>query len=279
MPSTSPAPIVAASTPAMRSAFGSPRSASQRDAVARISSGGASSARPRMECAIARSGQYVSRWPYGRHCAIATDAVSSRAGSRAMNSSRSRLLPTPGAARTLTRNGRRSSNARFAVSSSCARSPCRPTSGTRGRDSWPCPMSRRHATGAALPLASIDRGLSNSKPCAARAVRSPTRIAHGSAACWSRAATFTASPVTSESAAVWSRAATTSPDCRPSRIGRRSPSWASSRTRSRISRAADRARPASSSCATGSPNTAMTASPMNFSSVPPWAATTSRAIA
>ena len=40
-----------------------------------------------------------------------------------------------------------------------------------------------------------------------------------------------------------------------------------------------RARAASSPWAGGSPNTAMTASPMNFSTVPPWAATTSLAIA
>ena len=34
---------------------------------------------------------------------------------------------------------------------------------------------------------------------------------------------------------------------------------------------------ASSSCSTGTPNTAMTASPMNFSTVPPWRSSTSRA--
>ena len=39
--------------------------------------------------------------------------------------------------------------------------------------------------------------------------------------------------------------------------------------RSRISTAARQARSASSSCAAGTPNTAITASPMNFSTVPP----------
>ena len=43
---------------------------------------------------------------------------------------------------------------------------------------------------------------------------------------------------------------------------------------SRISTAARTARRASSSCARGSPNTAITASPMNFSTVPPWRSTT-----
>ena len=40
--------------------------------------------------------------------------------------------------------------------------------------------------------------------------------------------------------------------------------------RSRISTAARTARSASSSCTCGIPNTATTASPMNFSTVPPW---------
>jgi len=46
--------------------------------------------------------------------------------------------------------------------------------------------------------------------------------------------------------------------------------------RSRISPAARTARRASSSCARGIPKTAMTASPMNFSTVPPWCSTTRR---
>jgi len=43
----------------------------------------------------------------------------------------------------------------------------------------------------------------------------------------------------------------------------------SSRAQSRIASAARTARSGSSSCATGAPNTAITASPMNFSTVPP----------
>ena len=48
-------------------------------------------------------------------------------------------------------------------------------------------------------------------------------------------------------------------------------------TRSTISSAARTARSASSSCATGVPQTAMTASPMNFSTMPPWRCTASEA--
>jgi hypothetical protein len=47
----------------------------------------------------------------------------------------------------------------------------------------------------------------------------------------------------------------------------------SSGSAARISDAARNARSASSSCAAGTPNTAITASPMNFSTVPPWRST------
>jgi hypothetical protein len=84
------------------------------------------------------------------------------------------------------------------------------------------------------------------------------------AACSSLAATFTASPVASRS----SVPATTSPVLTPTR-----PSIPSSGNASCISTAARQARSASSSCAAGTPNTAITASPMNFSTVPPWNST------
>jgi hypothetical protein len=50
----------------------------------------------------------------------------------------------------------------------------------------------------------------------------------------------------------------------------------SSGSASRISTAGRHARSASSSCAAGTPNTAITASPMNFSTVPPSRSTISR---
>jgi len=43
-----------------------------------------------------------------------------------------------------------------------------------------------------------------------------------------------------------------------------------------MSTAARTARRASSSCTCGTPNTAITASPMNFSTVPPWRSITAR---
>ena len=82
----------------------------------------------------------------------------------------------------------------------------------------------------------------------------------GSAACCNRAATFSASPVASRS----SVPVTTSPELTPIR-----PSIASPANAFRISIAARHTRNASSSWTVGTPNTAITASPMNFSTVPP----------
>ena len=189
-------------------------------------------------------------------------------------------MPTPAGATTLTMYGRRSSNDRRATSSSWSRSASRPTIGVDRRRvrTLATPISGRATTGTALPFASISTGAPNSKRSpTARTVRSPTRIPHCSAACWSRAAVFTGSPVTR----IWalaSREAMTSPPLTPRRIGVRVARAGSARTRSRRSIAADRARAGSSSCATGDPKTAMIASPMNFSTRPPCRSTKSVAM-
>ena len=108
-------------------------------------------------------------------------------------------------------------------------------------------------------------------------VSSPSRISPGCAACSIRFATLTASPVTKP----WpddESPATTSPVLMPIRISSRvaqlaSSSALSSESRARIAAAARTARSASSSCNVGAPKTAMTSSPMNFSTVPPWLST------
>ncbi len=108
----------------------------------------------------------------------------------------------------------------------------------------------------------------------ARKVRSPTSTSPGSAACCRRAATLTASPVTRKSRPMSEPVATT-PVLTPTRRIR---SWPWRRampvSRDRMPSAARTARSGSSSCAVGTPNTAMIASPMNFSTVPPNDATT-----
>jgi hypothetical protein len=128
------------------------------------------------------------------------------------------------------------------------------------------PSGRWIRSGALFPRASNSSGELNMKPGpAACAIRSLHTISQLPAPCWSLAARFTASPVTRKSLRSASMAATTSPVLSPTRIGSRSPRPGSSRTWSRNASAAAAARPASSSWAVGRPNTAMTASPMNFS--------------
>ena len=115
-------------------------------------------------------------------------------------------------------------------------------------------------TGSAWPRSSIGPISSTWKrPSVSRCAPGPIRIWPGSAACWRRAATFTASPVANVESV---DSVTTSPDSTPIRAGMS--------TVSRIPSAALMARSASSSCACGTPNAAMTASPANFSTVPPW---------
>ena len=127
-----------------------------------------------------------------------------------------------------------------------------------------------------LPFTSIVLGSENSNASiAADAVRSPTTISPGAAVCSSLAATFTASPVTKELPSRL-RPTTTSPLLTPIRRTSWSPN--SSCSLRRIATPARSARSASSSCAVGVPNAAMTASPTNFSTVPP-AASTSALIA
>ena len=103
---------------------------------------------------------------------------------------------------------------------------------------------------------------------------SPRSTSPGSAACCRRAATFTASPVARDPPAR-SSPTTTSPVFTPTRIAMLEAELArrdlvERRERAVISPAARTARSASSSWSTGTPNTATTASPMNFSTVPPW---------
>ena len=116
-------------------------------------------------------------------------------------------------------------------------------------------------TGSLLPFSeSGSVGSARILERTSRSVAAPISTSPVPAACSSRAATFTASPVTSVSPAP----ATTSPVLTPMRTCR--PSVA---TASRISIAARTARRASSSWTCGRPKTAIAASPMNFSTEPP----------
>ena len=153
------------------------------------------------------------------------------------------------------------------ASRSRSSSRLRPTIGASARRSvGSCTASRREAaTGSVFPFSAS--GSTVSVPTAWRtsaSVVSPINTSPGCAACSSRAATLTASPVASRS----SVPVTTSPVFTPMRA-----CTPSSGSASRIATAARQARRASSSCTCGTPKTAITASPMNFSTVPPCAST------
>ena len=137
------------------------------------------------------------------------------------------------------------------------------------------PSTRHASTGFRFPFAvTAGAGSIHVAFSTRRRVDAPMRISPGSADSSRRFAVLTASPVTS----VLPSPVTTSPLLIPIRIrssGRRSSasSALSSVSAACISTAARTARSASSSCSCGTPNTAMIASPMNFSIVPPWRST------
>ena len=123
-------------------------------------------------------------------------------------------------------------------------------------------------TGSAFPFASTGGAsrYSITREVALYVVSS-TRIPFTGASFCSRDAVLTTSPATSPRSApgLGSSATRTSPVLTAIRTS----SSSSSRTQSRIASAARTARSGSSSWAIGAPKTAMTASPMNFSTVPP----------
>jgi hypothetical protein len=133
--------------------------------------------------------------------------------------------------------------------------------------------ARHNLSGSVLPFTDTASNGSNSNTRDVAAyVASPTATPPTGAADWIRAAVFTASPVTnpSPSSGRALRATTTSPVLTPTRTDRSITADAlSSRIADRIANPARTARSASSSWATGAPKTAITASPTNFSTVPP----------
>ena len=140
----------------------------------------------------------------------------------------------------------------------------------------------RATTGAALPLSVSVTGSPHEKSgSASRCVSSPTRTVPGAAWDCSRAAVFTASPSALYSTRPPAPIAptTTSPVSTPTRTPNpptpqpRSTSAANCAMSSTIRRPARIARSASSSCATGAPNSASSPSPARSFTVPPKAST------
>ena len=227
--------------------------------------------------------------PYGRgptdeETTRRTVACSKPAAPRNRSSTAStrRDLPTPACATRLTTCAPPSAT-RSAAESTCASSASRPTSRASspcaarprrsvGRASWTS-SSRYTCSGSALPFSASMPAASNANSRSVSWwVAELTSVCPAPAADCRRAAVFTASPVTAyaASAAVPRRPATTRPVLMPMCSASGAPSWSRQRSLSSaaqacISSAARKARCGSSSCATGAPKTATTASPMNFS--------------
>ncbi len=240
---------------------------------------------PAARRAICTTGQNVTASPYSRQCPRSTSARSSRPR---RNSSASRVLPTPARPRTVTRWQLRSATTRAnrASSSSCSRS--RPSMGARRRGIRPglpgsTSSSRNADTGSATPCNASS--LTSSVRTASRTswwVSSPISTPPGSPISSRRLATLAAGPVirsSSESASCTSTLPVLIPTrtCNgtPCSRSRSSPSGPSACCSSSPARTARRA---SSSCATGMPNTAMTLSPCRLPGSPPWLPSTRLAV-
>ena len=202
--------------------------------------------------------------PYERQRPRRTSAESP---TRSRKSATRRDFPIPAGPSSVTSRHERSSRTSSKSRQRRLRSRFRPTRSASGLRASPSESGRTSSrenapTGSAFPLRT--RGSTASTRTASRTrlcVSAPMNTSPAPAACSSRAATLTASPVTSVSP---SPPTTTSPVLIPMRAS--SPCSAMA---ARISEAARTARSASSSCETGIPKTAITASPTNFSTVPP----------
>ncbi len=262
-----------------------------RPSATRTRISGSSASTPSQERTRSRNGQYVIDSPYETHFPSSQRGRPRGAGPSSntpRNSERSLVFPMPGSPVMNTIAPVPSSAAR-ASSRTSASSRSRPTTGA-----W-TPSIPRVETGDAngattglaatepdFPFSSRSRDGPHSKIGSTRAaVPSPTRIVPGSASAWSRAATFTASPIAPYSTREPAPTAptTTGPDSTPTRTPNpsipqlRRTSSANSPISSTIRNPARRARSGSSSCATGAPKSASTPSPARSLIVPPNAST------
>ncbi len=149
----------------------------------------------------------MSPSPYGRQRPRTTRVP--RPPSARATSCDSRLLPIPGGPTTVTRFGRRSRTVRSNRMRRSPTSASRPTNGVSSAaaaptDGPPSPSTRHRRIGRSIPLTvSSPRSVNAKAVRVSRWVRSPTTTRPGSARAWSRAATFTASPVTMPSSVPW----------------------------------------------------------------------------
>ena len=241
-------------------------------------SAGSSSAMPSRCRTISASAQNATPSPYDRQRPRCHHRSAASPSAYFSNSQPSRDLPTPAGPDTSTSRGTRRSAAAWNSSLTVRSSASRPVSGASSPSTRCTPptadstrVARQSRCGSALPFSS--RSPATAKPIAlpaARCVAPSTSTYPGSAADCTRAAVFTASPATIPWLTAPSVTAT-SPVTTPARAASAGnpaslPSAATALTRSSAARTA---RSASPSVATGVPQTAITASPMNFSTTPP----------
>ena len=183
-----------------------------------------------------------------------------------MNSRARRDLPTPGAPNTVTRCTRLSRTTRANVLWSSSISSSRPTSGTETTSRRPTSSATettRHAsTPSGKPRASCaPSGVVTTMRRVRLSTVGPSMISPGWAACCRRAAALIARPVANVVSVSSERISPVSIPIRTSRPSLPTPSTMPSAART--------ARSGSSSCANGTPNAAITASPENFWTMPP----------
>ena len=249
-------------------------------------SGGFSSAMPSRCRTISASAQNATPSPYDKHRPRCHHTSSTRPSRYFSNSQPSRDLPTPAGPATSTSRGTRRPAAAWNSSLTVRSSASRPVSGASSpstRCDPPTPAStlvaRHNRCGSAFPFSACSPASANPIALPAKRCVAPSvSTVPGPAAACTRAAVFTASPATMPSL-VAPKVTATSPVTTPARAARpgtpasvpRSPTAA---TRSSAARTA---RSASPSAAAGVPHTAITASPMNFSTTPPYRPITVRA--
>jgi hypothetical protein len=240
---------------------------------ARVVASSSSAASPARRRIISPSAQNVMPSPYDGERPVCHHTDSRIPSVYFENSQPSRLFPMPAGPTTLTRRMRPSRPVAWKRSLSSRSSSSRPTNGASSVSERPRPptsattrIARQAGSGAALPFSS--RPPADSKAIAAladRMVCSSTRTVPGSATPCSRDAVLMRSPATMPWFVAF-RVTAASPVRMPARAWMPGPS---PRTASTSSSAARTLRSASSSRAVGAPQSAMTASPMNFSTVPP----------
>ena len=237
---------------------------------------------------ISERAQKVTPGPKGRQWPSRQVATCGRSFKRRANSASRRLLPMPGSPTIRATRGSCSPVDASRRACRVASSSSRPTKGeAKLRSSEPVRakgvVAIHTERGLALPLTTTGWQASKEKTFSVAAcVSSPTATAIGGAADCRREVMLTASPVMRPSPEAGStpRRTSASPVLMPTLTSTAWPPMPRNASTSSIRRRpALTARSGSSSCRVGTPKTATTASPMNFSSVPPYDSIALRAAA